>query len=37
MLDTHCIKGYLCKGKSERGFQHADHVGILFVYSTIKN
>ena len=22
MLDTHCIKGYLCKGKSERGFQH---------------
>ena len=30
MLDTHCIKGYLCKGKSERGFQHADHVGILF-------
>ena len=37
MLDTHCIKGYLCKGKSERGFQHADHVGILFcLYDHLK-
>ena len=30
LLDTHCLKGYLCKRKIERGFQHADHVGILF-------